>query len=152
MCISTRASLCAILPDQQECHEPTEREMAMQGTCVHVPTGKGDLVELKASEMWDRMVKGDKISEDISRGRFIEYALNTHHTLNQCTSSTIACICSDVRKAVSKNGFVLLTTNATICKSKSCHQLKRCSCGNIKRSHHCRKKDGSPAGRCRKSC
>ena len=154
MGIPTRAGRRAVLPEQQQ-GPLTQRDVLMQGTCVHRPTKTVDLLEIKASQIWDRMMQMDEIPQHMSRGRFIEYALNTQHILDGChpygcTSTTIACIVNDVRGTVSKNGFVLLAEDATICKSKSCYKRERCTCG-IKRSHQCMKRDAY-ATRRRKSC
>ena len=120
-----RSSCRAILP--KLCSE-LNRPDVRSGSCVHSPSEKADLFLLMVhacvhSELWEHR-SHEKL---VSKGHFDEYALNVFNN-HKCIMRAVKTIARRIQRSQARHGFVLISDNLNICKSRRCHERRRCKC------------------------
>jgi len=115
----------AILPEVgSELSTPS----VLAGTCVHTPSDRADLFltivhACVDCEMWEHRVK----ERLVSKGHFDEYALNVFNK-HKNTMRAVKTIAQKIQRSKAQYGFVLITDNLSLCKSRRCHRHRRCRC------------------------
>ena len=112
------------------------------GSCVHSPSEKADLFLMMVHACVDNELWEHRTHERlVSKGHFDEYALNVFNE-HKSIMRAVKTIARRIQRSKAKNGFVLISDNLNICKSRRCHRRRRCKCPHRRKKNVTRTKTG----------